>query len=32
MPNVKAAGLLALIGVFDLIGTILSGWLTDRFD
>lgn len=32
MPSVKAAGLLALIGVFDLIGTILSGWLTDRFD
>ncbi|MCC2317912.1 MFS transporter [Cellulomonas chengniuliangii] len=32
MPNVTAAGLLALIGVFDLIGTILSGWLTDRFD
>ncbi|MFI7482055.1 MFS transporter [Kocuria sp. M1R5S2] len=32
MPSMKAAGLLALIGVFDLIGTILSGWLTDRFD
>ena len=32
MPDVTAAGLLALIGVFDLIGTILSGWLTDRFD
>ncbi|MCS7479208.1 MFS transporter [Umezawaea endophytica] len=32
MPTVHAAGLLALIGVFDLIGTILSGWLTDRVD
>jgi MFS family permease len=32
MHTVKAAGLLALIGVFDLIGTILSGWLTDRVD
>ena len=32
MPVVAAAGLLALIGVFDLIGTILSGWLTDRVD
>lgn len=32
MPSVTAAGLLAAIGVFDLIGTILSGWLSDRFD
>lgn len=29
---VGAASLLAVIGVFDLIGTILSGWLSDRFD
>ena len=29
---VGAAGLLALIGVFDLVGTITSGWLSDRFD
>lgn len=29
---VGAAGLLAVIGVFDLIGTISSGWLSDRFD
>ena len=28
----QAASLLALMGVFDLIGTTLSGWLTDRFD
>lgn len=27
-----AAALLALIGIFDVIGTILSGWLTDRVD
>jgi predicted MFS family arabinose efflux permease len=32
IPEVRAAGLLAVIGVFDLIGTIASGWLTDRFD
>ncbi|WP_343312479.1 MFS transporter [Brucella sp. BE17] len=29
---VGAAGILAVIGAFDLIGTIGSGWLTDRFD
>lgn len=32
MPVTTAAGLLAVVGVFDLIGTIASGWLTDRFD
>lgn len=32
MPATTAAGLLALIGVFDLFGTIGSGWLTDRYD
>jgi predicted MFS family arabinose efflux permease len=32
IPEVQAAGLLALMGVFDLIGTTASGWLTDRFD
>ena len=26
------AGLMAMMGVFDLFGTTLSGWLTDRFD
>ncbi len=30
--EVAAAGLLATIGVFDLVGTICSGWLTDRYD
>lgn len=29
---VTAASILALIGVFDLVGTIGSGWLSDRFD
>ncbi len=32
IPEVQAAGLLAMMGVFDLVGTTLSGWLTDRFD
>jgi len=32
MPETTAAGLLAVIGVFDIIGTVLSGWLTDRYD
>ncbi|WP_031214717.1 MFS transporter [Mesorhizobium sp. LSJC285A00] len=32
IPEVQAAGLLSLMGIFDLIGTTLSGWLTDRFD
>ena len=27
-----AAGLLALVGLFDMAGTIASGWLTDRVD
>ena len=31
IPAVSAAGLLAAMGVFDLIGTTLSGWLTDRY-
>ena len=30
MPETTAASLLALVGVFDVVGTILSGWLTDR--
>ncbi|MDI3331885.1 MAG: MFS transporter [Micrococcus sp.] len=32
MPAATAAGLLAAVGVFDIAGTIASGWLTDRFD
>ncbi|HTM76191.1 MAG TPA: MFS transporter [Devosia sp.] len=29
---VGAAGILAVIGIFDLGGTISAGWLSDRFD
>lgn len=32
IPEVQAAGLLALMGIFDLFGTTGSGWLSDRFD
>ncbi|MBM9469270.1 MFS transporter [Nakamurella leprariae] len=32
MAETTAAGLLALVGAFDIVGTIASGWLTDRFD
>ncbi|MFG2815541.1 MFS transporter [Streptomyces sp. NPDC048410] len=32
MPAPAAASLLAVIGVFDVLGTIASGWFTDRFD
>ena len=30
--EIPAASLLALIGVFDIVGTTCSGWLTDRYD
>ncbi len=29
---VQAAGLLSMMGLFDLFGTTASGWLTDRYD
>ncbi len=32
MGETTAAGLLAVVGVFDIVGTIGSGWLTDRYD
>ncbi|MSO43493.1 MAG: MFS transporter [Candidatus Planktophila sp.] len=32
MGQVMAASLLALVGVFDVIGTLFSGWLTDKYD
>ncbi len=32
MVETVAAGLLALIGLFDVIGTLFSGYLTDRID
>lgn len=32
MGPVPAASVLAMMGAFDLIGTVLSGWLSDRYD
>ncbi len=32
IPEVTAAGLLAAMGVLDMVGTTLSGWLSDRWD
>jgi len=32
MGQVMAASLLALVGFFDVIGTLASGWLTDKYD
>ncbi|MFY0407253.1 MFS transporter [Solicola sp. PLA-1-18] len=32
MPQTTAAGLLAVVGIFDIVGTIASGALTDRID
>jgi predicted MFS family arabinose efflux permease len=32
MAETAAASLLALVGLFDIVGTIVSGWLTDRID
>ncbi|MEV4894398.1 MFS transporter [Nonomuraea sp. NPDC050540] len=32
MPQASAAGLLALVGIFDVVGTVASGWLSDRMD
>ncbi|MFN8191922.1 MAG: MFS transporter [Nocardioidaceae bacterium] len=32
MPATTSASLLALIGIFDIAGTLASGWLTDRVD
>jgi MFS family permease len=31
IPEVRAASLLALMGVFDLVGTTGAGWLSDRW-
>jgi MFS family permease len=30
MAETTAAGLLAVVGVFDIVGTVASGWLTDK--
>jgi len=32
MAEVEAASVLALMGIFDFVGTIASGWLSDRYD
>jgi sugar phosphate permease len=32
LAAVPAASVLAMIGAFDFVGTICSGWLSDRFD
>jgi MFS family permease len=32
IPEMQAAGLLAAMGVFDFVGTIASGWLSDRYN
>ena len=32
LAAVPAASVLAMMGVFDFIGTIASGWLSDRYD
>lgn len=32
MGQALAASLLALVGLFDVIGTLFSGWLTDKYD
>lgn len=32
ISEIKAAGLLAAMGIFDIVGTTASGWLSDRYD
>jgi sugar phosphate permease len=32
IPEVTAAGALALMGAMNFVGTVASGWLTDRYD
>ncbi len=32
LKETDAASVLAMMGVFDFVGTVLSGWLSDRFD
>ena len=32
IPEVRAASLLAAMGLFDLVGTTASGWLSDRYN
>jgi MFS family permease len=32
LAAVSAAGVLAMMGIFDFVGTVGSGWLSDRYD
>ena len=32
LPAVGAASVLAMMGIFDFVGTVGSGWLSDRYD
>jgi sugar phosphate permease len=32
LSAVPAASVLAMMGAFDLVGTVMSGWLSDRYD
>jgi sugar phosphate permease len=32
IPEVRAASMLAAMGILDLLGTTMSGWLSDRWD
>jgi sugar phosphate permease len=32
IPEVQAASLLAVMGIFDFVGTTVSGWLSDRWN
>jgi len=32
IPEVRAASMLAMMGILDLVGTTLSGWLSDRYN
>ncbi|MBH8572013.1 MFS transporter [Nostocaceae cyanobacterium CENA369] len=32
IPEVRAASLLAIMGIFDFVGTTVSGWLSDRWN
>ena len=32
IPEVRAAGLLAMMGILDLFGTTFSGWMSDRYN
>ncbi|QRM53872.1 MFS transporter [Sinorhizobium sp. BG8] len=32
MTAITATSILAIVGIFDLVGTIASGWLSDRYD